>query len=217
MRPTTPSPLVFVTGADGGIGSAAVAALKERGAHAIGFVRVDADLSSPDEIGRLANRALKEHGRADWAVYAHGFLDAETGLGKQREEDIAATFDINTLSIIYLTRHLLPHLQRGSIFVSSTAGLSPNGQYAAYSASKAAVNAFAEAIAKTRPDLISIALCPGPTNTAMRRKIDPNAVSAQSPEIVAEAIADIVMGVSPYKNGDTVVVRSGEISLHSMR
>ncbi len=213
MEPTASSPLVFLTGAGGGIGSATVVALGAGGARVIGVNRRDADLSVYKDILELTDRTAQEHGLLDWVVYAHGFIDAETDITKQREEDIAATFNINTLSVVYLTKLLLPRVRRGFVFISSTAGLSPSGLYAAYSASKAAVNAFVQALAKNRSDLIFIAVCPGPTNTPMRQKIDADAASTQTPEVIANVIADIIVGSSLYKSGDVIVVRDGRASL----
>lgn len=213
MKAPTHSHEILVTGASGGIGSAITEALQERGRHVIGTDRNDADMSSYEDIKRFALNIAKER-RIDWVVYAHGFIDAETDLAKQSRESIMSTFEINTLSIIHLTQMLLPQIETGIIFISSTAALSPNGHYAAYSASKAAVNAFSQALAKNRQELTCIAICPGPTNTAMRKKIARDAALSQPPEAVACTVADIICGKSNYKSGDIVVVKDGNDSLY---
>jgi len=213
MQAPTHSREILVTGASGGIGSAIVEALQKRDCHVIGTDRNDADMSSYEDIKRLALSALQER-RIDWVVYAHGFIDAETDFAKQSRESIMSTFEINTFSIIYLTQMLLPRIDTGIIFISSTAALSPNGRYATYSASKAAVNAFAQALAKNRPTLTCITVCPGPTNTAMRKKIASDAAFSQSPEAVARTVTDIVSGRSNYKSGNIVIVKDGNDSLY---
>ena len=212
MQAPTHSLEILVTGASGGIGSAIVEELQKRDCHVIGTDRNDADMSSYEDIKHLALSAL--HEKLDWVVYAHGFIDAETDLAKQLRENITATFDINTLSNIYLTQMLLSRIGTGIIFISSTAALSPNGRFAAYSASKAAVNAFAQALAKHRPALTCITVCPGPTMTAMRKKIASDAALSQSPEAVARTVADIISGRSKYKSGDIVIVKDGNDSLY---
>ncbi|KKW08126.1 MAG: hypothetical protein UY39_C0001G0006 [Candidatus Kaiserbacteria bacterium GW2011_GWC2_49_12] len=212
MQAPTHSLEILVTGASGGIGSAIVEELQKRHCHVIGTDRNDADMSSYEDIKHLALSALQE--KLDWVVYAHGFIDAETDLAKQLRENITATFDINTLSNIYLTQMLLSRIGTGIIFISSTAALSPNGRFAAYSASKAAVNAFAQALAKHRPALTCITVCPGPTMTAMRKKIASDAALSQSPEAVARTVADIISGRSKYKSGDIVIVKDGNDSLY---
>ncbi len=213
MKAPTHSREILVTGASGGIGSAIVEALQKRDCHVTRTNRNDADMSSYEDIELFAKNVTQES-KIDWVIYAHGFIAAETDITKQSRESIVSTFDINTLSIIYLTQMLLPRIGAGIIFISSTAALSPNGRYATYSASKAAVNAFAQALAKNRPTLTCITICPGPTNTAMRKKIASDAALSQSPEAVARTVADIVSGKSNYKSGDIVIVKDGNDSLY---
>ena len=213
MNSATQSPLVFVTGAAGGIGSVVLTSLNTAGLHVVGADRHDADLSRYEDIEKLVARTV-EHGPLAWVVFAHGFIDSETDFVKEQPEDIAVTFAINTVAVVQLTKLLLPHVQKGFVFISSTAALSPNGRYAAYSASKAAVNAFATALAKNDMSRTYITVCPGPTNTPMRQKIDANASSKQAPDIVADVITTIVTGTGAFKSGDIIIVRDGEVSKH---
>ncbi len=206
---------ILVTGASGGIGSAAVEELSKRGASIITVDRAEADLSSYDDVKKLGDNILHDQPLLDWIVFAHGFIDSELDFSIERKENIEATFAINTLSIIYLTQMLLPILKKGVVFVSSTTAIFPSGRHAVYSASKAAVNGFAQALAKNRPERIFIAICPGPTNTPMREKVATDAASSQPPSAVAHVIAEIVDGSSAYKSGDIVVVKNGTDLLHA--
>ena len=52
-------------------------------------------------------------------------------------------------------------------------------------------------------------ICPGPTNTPMRKKIDPQADLRQGPAVIAEAIKKIITQTK-YKNGDIIIVRDGK-------
>ena len=205
---------ILLTGAGGGIGSATKAALEAAGAHVISVDRQDADLASYEETKELSERIAKD-APLDWLVFAHGFISAETEFEKQKPEEIKLTFDLNILSVIYLTQLLLPSLRPGGgvIFISSSAGLSPNGRYAAYSASKAAVNAFAKALARNKPEHTFFSVCPGPTNTAMRLKIGEDPQAAQPPSAVAHLIAQLVSGAHEYHSGDIIVVREGKASV----
>lgn len=207
---------ILLTGARGGIGSITKAALEAVGAHVIAVERQDANLASYEETKALSERVAKD-APLDWLVFAHGFMSAETEFEKQKPEEIKLTFDLNTLSVIYLTQLLLPSLRPGGgiIFISSSAGLNPNGKYAAYSASKAAVNAFSQALAHNKPELLFISVCPGPTNTAMRERVAHDAAKQQNPDAVAQVIADIVGGLSEYKSGDTILVKDGAVSIAS--
>jgi len=205
---------ILLTGANGGIGSATAAALRAAGAEVIGIDRDDADLASYADVKKLAE---KDDTRFDWLVFAHGFISAETEFEKQRSEEIKMTFDINTLSCIYLTQLLLPSLREGGgiIFVSSAAGVEPNGRIATYSASKAAVNAFSKALSRNKPNLSFYSVCPDATNTAMREQIFHDASKHQSPMVVAEVIAQLVNGTGGYKSGDVILVKDGETSVAS--
>lgn len=203
---------ILLTGTQGGIGSATKTMLQAAGANIIAVGREDADLASYEAIAALADRVTKD-APLDWIVFTHGFISAETDFEKQKPEEIKATFDINTLSCIYLTQLLLPLLREGGgiIFVSSAAGVEPNGRIAAYSASKAAVNAFCQALARNKPGFAFYSVCPGATNTAMREQVFHDAAKHQSPAVVAELIVQLINGTGDYKSGDAIVVRDGKV------
>ncbi|HYF12704.1 MAG TPA: SDR family oxidoreductase [Candidatus Paceibacterota bacterium] len=203
---------ILLTGASGGIGSAIRESLEKNGARVLGFDHTNADLSSYEGVKKIDEKVDNE--RLDWLVCAHGFIDFETDFLKQTPENIKTTFDINTLSLFYLAQMALPRLNPGGgmIFISSTAGLAANGRYSAYSASKAAVNALAQALARNQPDFTFISVCPGPTNTPMRENLAHDAAKQQSPAAVAEVIKNIIEGQGDYKSGDIIVVKNGEVS-----
>ena len=204
---------ILLTGASGGIGSATKAALEAQGDSVIAIDRHEADLAKLSDLQRVVAKVGEQS--LDWVVFAHGFADPETEFTKESLKNISATLEVNTLSVIQLTQLLLPKLRQGGgiIFISSTAGLVPSGLYAVYSASKAAVNAFAQALARDKPEYVFIALAPGATNTAMRERLAHDAQKHQSPAVVAEAIARIIHGETEYKSGDIVVVKDGVTSL----
>jgi NAD(P)-dependent dehydrogenase (short-subunit alcohol dehydrogenase family) len=202
---------ILLTGATGGIGSTIKEILERAGDKVMAIAHSDADLTSYSSIESLEKKVSK---KIDWIICAHGFIINETELEKQSPEDILKTFEVNAVSMAYIAKALLPHLNPGGgmIFLSSTSALSPNGRYAAYSASKAAVNAFAQALARNKPEFTFIAVCPGPTNTSMRENLAHDAAKQQSPTVVAEVVQKIISGESTYQSGDIIVVKNGEIS-----
>jgi len=228
-------PTVLVTGANGGIGSALVQRLlKEDGYRVIGvtrpkpisddrahvdgnerFIQKPVDLSIYDEILELEQYIAERKLHFDWLVISHGFIDDETVLENQRPEDIFKTFQLNILSVIYLCRLLVRHMKSGGgiITVSSTAGLTANGRYAAYSASKAAVNNFMQALARSRPGLSFFAVCAGPTKTPMLQKIGGNPATAQEASVVVELLLQMMERHTDNKSGDIVVIRDGRVTL----
>ncbi|MEK7628420.1 MAG: SDR family oxidoreductase [Patescibacteria group bacterium] len=205
---------ILVTGADGGIGSAICTLLRDAGHHVVKVTRTDADLASAHAI-----KTLKEHiattQEFDWVICAQGFIDTETVLEKQTPDTIAATFNINTLATIYLAQQFVPHLARGGgmIAISSAAGIQANGRFSVYSASKAAVNSFMQAMARNRPEQNFFAVCPGPTNTTMRERIAHDAKEMQSPKVIAEVVATLINHASSYKSGDLILVKDGSATL----
>lgn len=206
---------IFLTGSTGGIGTQIRASLTEAGATVYAADRNEVDLSRPEAIESFVQALDATDAPFDWLVFSHGYIDAETDLVAQDFKEVERTFQLNTLSVLHLTHLLLPKLSPsgGVLFISSTAGLYPNGRYAAYSASKAAVNAFSQALARAYPQLTSIAVAPGRTNTAMRKKIDSDAQSAQSPEVVAQLVTAIITGQTLYQSGDLIEMRDGADTL----
>jgi len=200
---------VLVTGSDGGIGSAIVTALKNAGCSVLTTSSTDTDLADPTAVHALRERI----GSVDWIVCAHGFIDTETVLEQQTTEAIETTFEVNTLSLFWLAREFLPTLGKGMVMLSSAAGLSPNGRFAAYSASKSAVNAFTQALARSRPEQKFFAVCPGPTNTAMREKIAGDADKMQSPDVIAAVVSSLLNETTDHKSGDLILVRDGVVSI----
>lgn len=196
---------ILLTGANGGIGKA-ISELLKRNSHQVEDVgRARADLASYAATQRLVEEVTSNGTQFDWLVFVHGVIN---------EEDVETTFRVNTFSLVYLTKLFLPHLKPrgGIIYISSTAGLFPNGNYPVYSASKAAVNALAKAFAHRYTEFSFVSVCPGPTNTPMREKIAGDAAKQQSPEVVAKAISDIISGRMSCQSGDIIVVRDGKVS-----
>jgi hypothetical protein len=64
-------------------------------------------------------------------------------------------------------------------------------------------------------DKKSIVVAPGRTNTAMRERVAHDASQYQGPEVVAQAMVNIILDKSTYKNGDIVVIKDSTDTLHS--
>lgn len=226
---------VLLTGANGGIGHALLSALVADDAYRViavtrptpsaespalpenseRLILATADLSSFAEIAALEATLAQRNIALDWLVFAHGFIDRETRLEKQRPEEIFTTFQVNVLSVIHLCQLFLKHLRDdgGIICVSSTAGLEANGRYAPYSASKAAVNNFMQGLARHRPALNVFTICPGPTRTAMLEKIGGDMADAQEVAAVTEVMLRLMGEPANYMSGDLIVVRDGQVTL----
>ncbi len=162
MRPD--GSVVLVTGATRGIGRATARLLAARGATVVPTGRdpallgaVEAEVGAPGIALDLRDRGSAEQAVAH-AVLTHGRLDgvvaaAGVGLaGPHAEADLDALADLVALNVtgpLLLARVALPHLQvrRGSlVLVSSIAGALGVPGESAYSATKAALETFADTL-----------------------------------------------------------------------
>ena len=128
-----------------------------------------ADLSILEQVVELGHVVLKD-GPVDFLINNAGLGDygpVATAEPRRLNEMI----QVNVLALTALTRTLLPQMiaqKRGAILnVSSSAGFLPIPGFAVYSATKAYVTSFSEALrAEVRGSQISVcALCPGPVQT----------------------------------------------------
>ncbi len=98
-------------------------------------------------------------------------------LARNYDEDLFnKTLSINLYGVYYATRHLLPIISRSDrasiINISSAAAFCPMAGTAAYSASKAAVKAFTEALSAEEKTVYVAYVCPGFTRTNLFRHTD---------------------------------------------
>ncbi|HET6909088.1 MAG TPA: SDR family oxidoreductase [Mycobacteriales bacterium] len=155
--------VAVVTGAGHGIGRATAQALAQQGAtvvaaglsegelaslvQEIGGSYLPVDVRDPAHAGDVIKHAVERHGRLDVVVANAGIGHAGAVAGMTAER-ICDLVDINVRAPLLITRAALPGMLergRGSIvLVSSIAGRVPVTGEAVYSATKAAIEAFAE-------------------------------------------------------------------------
>lgn len=217
---TTSARTAIVTGAYGGIGRAITEVLLEEGfavtmvGRDLDKLRAAADLLAPldgAELRWLAG-SLADEGFLDEVAAAHGeafgSLDllvnnagvaGARAVGELTAELVDAQFAVNTRAVILLTAKCLPLLrkavrERGSAQVvntASNAGKRGEAMLAAYSASKAAVIGFTEALHDelAGEGIKATAICPGLTDTPMADEYrEGGAVAMITPRDVAETV-----------------------------
>ncbi len=156
----------LVTGASSGIGAAVARRLAAQGgwrlvlngrdrarleevAHGTSAVVYPADLCGPGAERRLAEFALDRVGRVDLLVAGAGIGWAGP-FSTMPQPAIDEVFDVNVLATVHLVRLLLPHMVRqGSgrvVIIGSLAGTVGVRDEAVYSAAKAALATFADAV-----------------------------------------------------------------------
>ena len=182
-------PVVFVSGAGGGIGSAVVrrfaaagwrivaadleAAALARLAEAQVVARLAGDIRTAAACRALVEQAVAAAGRLDALVNAAGVW-REGPVAECSEADFDAVVDVNLKGTFFLCAAAIPHLAAsgGSIVnISSDAGHQGNLGAAAYCASKGGVTIFTKALALelaprgVRANVVS----PGDVDTPMLR------------------------------------------------
>jgi short-subunit dehydrogenase len=177
--------------------------------HKITAHYVALDLTEPDADERLFKETELHQMEIEWLVNNAGFGSMGDFSALERETELGM-IDLNIRALVALThRYLQKMRERKSgviINVSSAAGFQPIPFFATYSATKAFVTSFSEAIAEeNRPYGIKVlALCPGPTETGFfdAAKIkDPIMMKGmQTPEEVVETALKAV------KRGKVVAV-----------
>lgn len=157
--------IALVTGGTKGIGKAIAQRLSQSGATVITTARsqslqasddihfIGADLSRADEVSRLASQVSQQFGGLDILINNLGANHAPAGgFSTLSDEDWDKALQVNLLASVRLDRALLPTmLERGSgviIHISSTSGMFPLWETTmAYSAAKAALNAYSKSLA----------------------------------------------------------------------
>lgn len=165
--------VILVTGASSGIGRQTAIELGRLGAHVVVVARREAelckltkeiadlgatataiqcDLSIATEVQALADAVLTQFDRVDVLINSAGQAIRRSVLDSYGSlEDLDRLLAVNYLGPARLITLLLPTMVaagRGKIInVASTVGLYPVPRYAAYSASKAALCAFSDALA----------------------------------------------------------------------
>nr|WP_218860420.1 SDR family oxidoreductase [Petropleomorpha daqingensis] len=174
----------MVTGASGGIGRATATALARAGAQvvcagrdaaatqevaaAVGGAALTADLREVDAPAGLVERTVAQHGRLD-AVVVNAGVGHAGPVAEMPAERIAELVDVNVRGSFLLAR-AAPAAMTGPgaiVFVSSIAGAVGVPGESVYSATKAALEAFAPLLGEElRPARISVStVLPGVVDT----------------------------------------------------
>lgn len=187
---------VVITGASGGLGAGlAEKLIKEHGCYVIGIARSEAKMKKVVEnLGsyadhfdyRLFDVSIKENWEnfaAEMKVAANipsvlinnaGILPKFKRTDRYNQEEIDQAMNINFFSIVYATQSMLPVLltqnDPGVINVASSASLMTLAGTSFYSASKAALRTYTEALRyEFRGKCYFSVVCPGFTATDIMR------------------------------------------------
>lgn len=206
------SETVFVTGASRGLGSATARIVAQLGANTVLMARsadeladvvqeinvsggralaVTGDVSRPADCQRAVAQAVKEFDKVDVLVNNAGILAPIASIADGDPGAWETNWAINVLGPLLLTQAALPHLRQRKgrvINVSSGAAVSAIPGWAAFCASKAAVEHLTRVLAEEEPEITAIAFRPGLVDTAMQATIRREGASGMPAEVYARFV-----------------------------
>lgn len=185
--------VALITGASGGIGSAIARALAEEGVRLLlvgrdverlndiaeqfgGAELFRADLTDDDHLLATAARVREIFGGVDILVHSIGLFRGGP-IGSSPVADLDDQYRVNVRVPYLLTQALLPSLierQGQVVFINSGAGSHPaRGSWGAYSATKHALRALADALRdEVNPQGVRVlSVFPGRTATPMQEEV----------------------------------------------
>jgi NAD(P)-dependent dehydrogenase (short-subunit alcohol dehydrogenase family) len=222
---------VVVTGGNSGMGRAIAQGFVASGARVVvGDVGGEpppqvlyrqTDVSQPQQVRELIEFAVAHHGRLDVLVNNAGINGALTPLAEQTEAGIDAVLGVNLKGVIYGLKYGLIKMreQRAGVIVNiaSVQGIRPIYAGASiYAASKAAVISLTRSAAHEygQYGIRVVAVAPGPIDTPMLRKADPEGKIIDAVPLhrigtgddIAEAVLWLASDAARYVSGSLLTV-----------
>jgi NAD(P)-dependent dehydrogenase (short-subunit alcohol dehydrogenase family) len=222
---------VVVTGGNSGMGRAIAQAFVANGARVLvgdvggeplpGVSYRQTDVSQPMQVRELISLAVAQHGRLDVLVNNAGINGALVPLAEQTEAGIDAVLGVNLKGVIHGLKYGLIQMtqQRAGVIVNiaSVQGIRPIYAGASiYAATKAAVVSLTRSAAHEygQYGIRVVAVAPGPIDTPMLRKADPDGKIVDavplhrvgSGDDIANAVLWLASGAASYVSGSLLTV-----------
>jgi NAD(P)-dependent dehydrogenase (short-subunit alcohol dehydrogenase family) len=195
-----------ITGAAGGIGAEAGRLFMEEGAKVVGVdlspdsegdLKIEADVTDPDQVQSVFSRTREELGRIDVLFNNAGISPPDDRSALETELDAwQRVQDVNLKSVFLCCKYGIPHLlDAGGGSVINTASfvalIGAATSQISYTASKGGVLALSRelGVELARKGVRVNALCPGPVNTPLLQEL-----YAKDPAQAARRLVHIPLG-----------------------
>lgn len=207
-NPKSITKTLLITGASSGIGKATAQLFAERGYQVFDLSRrgtIPCDVTDEASVRRAVEEVMRRTDHIDVLILNAGF-----GISGPAEctpiADVRRQMDVNFTGAVAVVQQVLPHMRQRRqgriIFTGSVAAILPIPYQSFYSASKAAINAFALALQNEVRDYgicVSV-LMPGDVQTgftAARKKVQLSTPYPHAEQAVAAMERDEQRGLTP--------------------
>jgi NAD(P)-dependent dehydrogenase (short-subunit alcohol dehydrogenase family) len=241
--------VALITGADSGIGRAVAIAFAREGADVLvsylnededaqetvrlvtdtgrRAVAVAGDIGDEAHCQALVDRALREFGRMDILVNNAAFQTTHETITEHPSEEIERIFRTNILSMFWLCKAAVPHLQPGATIINTASiqAYQPDPMLLPYSTTKGAIVTFTKGLAQDlTPKGIRVnAVAPGPVWTPLIPMSMPEEKTSQfcaetplgrtaQPSELAPPYVFLASDESRYVSGEILAVTGGQIT-----
>jgi NAD(P)-dependent dehydrogenase (short-subunit alcohol dehydrogenase family) len=206
--------VVFITGANGGLGTSVTRAFLQRGAHVIGaslrikvadfpqpnFEAMAIDFNKLDEIKRGVAKIVERHGRLDVLVHVLGGFAGGPSIAETTDVMWEQMQSINLTSAFQVFRESIPHLRKAKsgrlIAIGSLTAAQPHANLGAYVTFKAALAMLVQTVALENGDagVTANVILPGTMDTPVNRKAMPDADFSKWAK--TDDVADLVLSLA---------------------
>ncbi|MFI5097898.1 MAG: SDR family oxidoreductase [Candidatus Acidiferrales bacterium] len=219
---------VFITGANGALGSSITGTFLKTGAHVIGaslrisvadfsepnFEAVSLDFTRAEMVSRAVADIAARHDGLDVVVHVLGGFAG----GQSVAETSIATWeqmrDLNLTSAFYVLREVIPHLRRSPygrfVAIGSLTATAPHANLGAYVVAKAALTTLVQTVALENRDspLTANIVLPDTMDTPANRKSMPDADFSTwlNPQEVADVVLWLADERAAHVNGAAIPI-----------